>query len=116
MKLRTEFFSFRNRWQTSGDARPCRCLYQQHGPAAEEKGGTTWPPGLTLLERVTRRAGRYDPDLPADIMSNGNNILLIITNENLKTILKNSHSRRSSTIPGKVCKQIDKFRRERRFP
>ena len=63
------------------------------------------------MERVTRDVlgGSIQDPFVADIMSNGNNIPFIITNENLEVI--NSHLIPEKIInhPGRLRKQIDKF-------
>ena len=115
MKISTKYFSFRNRvvvivvgvtlgalslLYTNDMARRLR-EKEQHDVAL-------W---AHAMERVTRDVlgGTIQDPLVADIMSNGNNIPFIITNENLEVI--NSHLIPDKIInhPDRLRKQIDKF-------
>ena len=115
MKLRSEFFSFRNRvvvivvGVTLGAV---SLLYTnnmaQRLKEKEQHDVALW---AHAMERVTRDVlgGTIQDPFVADIMSNGNNIPFIITNENLEVI--NSHLIPEKIInhPGRLRKQIDKF-------
>ena len=115
MKIRTEFFSFRNRVVVIvvGVALGALSLLYTNDMARRLKEKEQHDVALWAhaMERVTRDVlgGSIQDPFVADIMSNGNNIPFIITNENLEVI--NSHLIPEKIInhPGRLRKQIDKF-------
>lgn len=115
MKIRTEFFSFRNRVVVIvvGVTLGALSLLYTNDMARRLKEKEQHDVALWAhaMERVTRDVlgGSIQDPFVADIMSNGNNIPFIITNENLEVI--NSHLIPEKIInhPGRLRKQIDKF-------
>ena len=117
MKIRTEFFSFRNRVVVIvvGVTLGALSLLYTNDMARRLKEKEQHDVALWAhaMERVTRDVlgGSIQDPFVTDIMSNGNNIPFIITNENLEVI--NSHlvpTRRSSTIPDGCGNRSTNFR------
>ena len=92
MKIRTEFFSFRNRVVVIvvGVTLGALSLLYTNDMARRLKEKEQHDVALWAhaMERVTRDVlgGSIQDPFVADIMSNGNNIPFIITNENLEVI------------------------------
>ena len=114
MKIRTEFFSFRNRVVVIvvGVTLGALSLLYTNDMARRLKEKEQHDVALWAhaMERVTRDVlgGSIQDPFVADIMSNGNNIPFIITNENLEVIT--SSPRRSSTIPDGSGNRSTNFR------
>ena len=110
MKIRTEFFSFRNRVVVIvvGVTLGALSLLYTNDMARRLKEKEQHDVALWAhaMERVTRDVlgGSIQDPFVADIMSNGNNIPFIITNENLEVF-------RSHLIPDKIIDHPDRLRR-----
>ena len=118
MKLSTKYFSFRNRLVVIvvGVTLGAVSLLYTNNMAQRLKWKEQHDVALWAhaIERVSRDVlgGTIQDPLVTDIMSNGNNIPFIITNENLEVI--NSHLVPDKIIdhPDRLRKQIDKFTQE----
>ena len=110
MKLRRDIFSFRNRVVVIfvGVALGAMSLLYTNDMARRLKQKEQHDVALWAhaMERVNRdiMGGAMEDPLVADIMSNGNNIPFIMTNENLEVI--NSH-----LIPDEIIDHPDRLRR-----
>lgn len=118
MKLRRDIFSFRNRVVVIfvGVALGAMSLLYTNDMARrlkqkEQHDVSLW---AHAMERVNRDilGGAMEDPLVADIMSNGNNIPFIMTNENLEVI--NSHLIPDEIIdhPDRLRRRIDRFTEE----
>ena len=114
MKFRINKFSFRNRVVVIvvGLALGALSLLYTNEMARKLKGKEQHDVALWAhaMERVSRDImGTIQDPLIADIMSTGNNIPFIITNENLEVV--NSHLVPEKIIdhPDRLRKQLDKF-------
>ena len=117
MKFRINKFSFRNRVVVIvvGLALGALSLLYTNEMARKLKGKEQHDVALWAhaMERVSRDImGTIQDPLIADIMSTGNNIPFIITNENLEVV--NSHLVPEKIIdhPDRLRKQLDKFMSE----
>ena len=118
MKLRRDIFSFRNRVVVIfvGVALGAMSLLYTNDMARRLKQKEQHDVALWAhaMERVNRdiMGGAMEDPLVADIMSNGNNIPFIMTNENLEVI--NSHLIPDEIIdhPDRLRRRIDRFTEE----
>ena len=118
MKLRRDIFSFRNRVVVIfvGVALGAMSLLYTNDMARrlKQKGQHDVALWAHAMERVNRdiMGGAMEDPLVADIMSNGNNIPFIMTNENLEVI--NSHLIPDEIIdhPDRLRRRIDRFTEE----
>ena len=118
MKLRRDIFSFRNRVVVIfvGVALGAMSLLYTNDMARRLKQKEQHDVALWAhaMERVNRdiMGGAMEDPLVADIMSNGNNIPFIMTNENLAVI--NSHLIPDEIIdhPDRLRRRIDRFTEE----
>ena len=118
MKLRCDIFSFRNRVVVIfvGVALGAMSLLYTNDMARRLKQKEQHDVALWAhaMERVNRdiMGGAMEDPLVADIMSNGNNIPFIMTNENLEVI--NSHLIPDEIIdhPDRLRRRIDRFTEE----
>ena len=118
MKLRRDIFSFRNRVVVIfvGVALGAMSLLYTNHMARRLKQKEQHDVALWAhaMERVNRdiMGGAMEDPLVADIMSNGNNIPFIMTNENLEVI--NSHLIPDEIIdhPDRLRRRIDRFTEE----
>jgi len=118
MKFRRDIFSFRNRVVVIvvGIALGAMSLLYTNDMARRLKEKEQHDVALWAhaMERVNRdiMGGAMEDPLVADIMSNGNNIPFIMTDENLEVI--NSHLIPDKIIdhPDRLRRQIDKFTEE----
>ena len=110
MKIRTEFFSFRNRVVVIvvGVTLGALSLLYTNDMARrlkekEQHDVALWAHAMERVNRDVMGGSMEDP-LIQDIVSNGNNIPFIITNENLEVF-------RSHLIPDKIIDHPDRLRR-----
>ena len=118
MKLRRDIFSFRNRVVVIfvGVALGAMSLLYTNDMARrlkqkEQHDVALWAHAMGRVNRDIMGGAMEDP-LVADIMSNGNNIPFIMTNENLEVI--NSHLIPDEIIdhPDRLRRRIDRFTEE----